>query len=166
LNRADGIAGVGDYRIALGDAEAALADVYAAQGDLARAESYARQALATTRSSGVLSDLPNRMQELADVEAKEGKYSPADLLYRQAADLVDAQLLSAPISARPLLLKAMSEVYTHHFALLALHKPDVSEEYAVVERVRGRSMTSLLHSSIPPDSPEAAAVEREISSLA
>lgn len=125
---------VGDYRIALGDADAALADVYAAQGDLARDESYARQAL-------------------ADVQAKEGKYSPADLLYRQAADLVDAQLLSAPISARPLLLKAMSEVYTHHFALLAQHKPDVSKEYAVVERVRGRSMTSLLHSGIPPDSP-------------
>jgi tetratricopeptide (TPR) repeat protein len=137
LSRAVSIARGGDYRIALADAEAALADVYSTQGDLPRAESYARQALATTHSSGVLSDLPSRMQELADVEAKEGKYGPADLLYRQAADLVDAQILSAPISARALLLKAMSEVYTHHFALLALHKPDVSEEYAVVERVRG-----------------------------
>jgi tetratricopeptide (TPR) repeat protein len=128
LNRAIAIARSGDYRIALADAEAALADLYASQGDLTNAETHARQALATTRSSGVLSDLPNRMQELASVEAQQGKYQSADALYNQAADLVDAQLLSAPISARPLLLKAMSDVYTGHFALLALHNPDVSKE--------------------------------------
>jgi CHAT domain-containing protein len=165
LERAVAIARPGDYRIALADAEAALADICTSQGDLSRAETYAKQSLVTTRSSGVLSDLPNRMQELADVEAKQGKYGAADVLYSQAADLVDAQILSAPISARPLLLKAMSDLYTHYFALLALDKPDVLEEYAVVERVRGRSIASLLHFGIPPDSAEAAAVEKEISSL-
>ncbi len=165
LQQAVELAQAGQYQQSLADAEFELADLYRSLGRITEAETYAAHAVQATQDSGIISDLPNRLQVLAALKAAEGKYQAADQLYRKAEDEVDAQLALAAISARPLLLGAMSTIYTQHFALVAEHLPDVNKNYSIVERIRGRSLADLLRTGILPNTPEAEAVEREISSL-
>jgi CHAT domain-containing protein len=165
LQKAVELAQAGQYQHSLANAEFELADLYRSLGRITEAETYATRAVQATHDSGIISDLPIQLQVLAALKAAEGKYQAADQLYRKAEDEVDAQLALAAVSARPLLLRAMSTIYTQHFALVAEHLPDVNAVYSIVERVRGRSLADLLRTGILPNTPEAEAVEREISNL-
>jgi CHAT domain-containing protein len=165
LQKAIKLAAAGSFQQSLADAEFALADIYRQQGKLADAELHAERAVRSTRDSGMLSALPVQMQVLAALKATEGKYREADLLYRKAADEVDALLLSTPLSSKVALLKSTSDIYTQHFSLVADHLPDVDAAYSIVERVRGRSIADLLRSGLLQNTPDAEAIEHEISGL-
>lgn len=165
LKKAVGLASAGSFQQSLADGEYALADIYREQGRLTEAETYATRAVNSTRNSGILSDLPERMGKLAALKVAEGKYEDADQLYQKAADEVDALLLSTPATVRGPLVKSTSDIYIGHFSLIAEHFPDVNKAYAVVEQVRGRSVADLLRSGWVAPTAEAETVEREISNL-
>jgi CHAT domain-containing protein len=165
LQKAIRLATAGSFRQSLADAEFALADIYRQRGKLADAELHAERAVRSTRHSGMLSALPIQMQVLAALKTAEGKYREADLLYRKAADEVDALLLSTPLSSKVALLKSTSDIYIQHFALVADHLPDVDAAYNIVERVRGRSIADLLRSGLLRNTSDAEAIEHEISGL-
>ena len=165
LEKAIQLATVGSFRQSLAGAEFALADLYRRLGKMTQAEIYAARALQSTRDSGILSELPTQMLVLADLKVAEGQYRKASLLYSKAADAVDALLLSTPLSAKVALLKTTSDIYTQYFALVADHLSNIKAAYAIVERVRGRSIMDLLRSGFLPNTPEAEAVEHEISGL-
>ncbi len=165
LQEAVRIAGSGSYQLPLGKAEFALADIYRSQGDLRTAEMYATRGLEATHDSGHVTELPVRMDVLALLKTKEGKFEEANSLYQRAANEIDAQLAFAPFSTRPLLLKSGSDIYTHQFELMAEHFPSVDKAYRMIEQVRARSIYSLLRTGSLSQSPQTEAAEQEISAL-
>jgi tetratricopeptide (TPR) repeat protein len=154
----------GNFHHQLGQAEMRLSNIYHEVGDLQKAAHYAAQALRSTHDSGIVSGLPTRMQFLAGLKRRQGKYAEADLMYRRAEDEVDAQLALTPTGAKHLLLKSTSDIYTEHFALIAEHLPSVTAAYGIIERVRGRILADLLRSGSLTKARDVSA-DREISAL-
>jgi tetratricopeptide (TPR) repeat protein len=155
---------VGNYYHSLADAQMHLARLYRRIGKLPEAARYVELALSSTYSSGIISELPNRLQMLAELRVSQGRYREAISLYEQAEDQVDSQLALTPMFAKHLLLKSMSDIYRDLFALLAEHSPNTIAEYNTVERVRGRILADLLRSG-PAADPEGATTDREINEL-
>ena len=168
LGDAAEISRAGGFRRLLETAYVDLADIYRARNDLATAERYASAGVEAARSSGELYLIPYRLTGLAELKTSLRKFSEADDLYSEAADVIDGMLLNAPDARTQVgLLTTMSETYTEHFALAAtdLHDPD--KAFTIVEQVRGRSLNDLLRGSGPGQWAGRAspAEEREISRL-
>lgn len=155
----------GDYYHSLSEAQMALAKIYLLIGDLPQASHWVASSLDATTKSGVVSDLPARLQLLAQLQEQQGHYAEADSTYRRAENEVDAQLALTPTSSKQLLLKSSSAIYTSHFALSADHFHNVSSDYAIVERVRGRMLTDLLKTGSFSSSSSDDSAEQEISAL-
>ena len=127
------------------DAQSALADIYRDRGDLEQAEHFADLAVATTQESGNEWAVPQCQRALAGIQVRRGRYSEADETYDRAGAFIDALLGKySGVLEKTALIKASSELYTDHFALLAGELRNPLKAYEVVEQVRGRVMTDLL----------------------
>ena len=155
----------GDYYHSLSEAQMALAKIYLLIGNLPEASRWVASSLDATTKSGVVSDLPTRLQLLAELQQQQGRYAEADSTYRRAENEVDAQLALTPTSSKQLLLKSSSAIYTSHFALSADHFHNLNADYAIVERVRGRMLTDLLKTGSFSVSSSDDSAEQEISAL-
>src|SRR5467141_210336 len=166
LQAAIDLAQKGRFTRLLADAQFYLEDIYRKRGDLPKAESLAAAAAESTRSSGDIYLLPQRLQALAQLQASQGKYRDASATYDRASDLLDAMIGNVWSAAGKIgLITAMSAVYTEHFALVADHLNDTAKAFSVLEHARGRVTTDLLMSGKPPDSPEELEIEKQISRL-
>lgn len=135
----------GNFNRALADAQFELASVLSAKGDLRGAEEVAAEAVLSSRAGGEIYELPTRLQHLARLKVRLGKYEEAEAIYARAADFVDAMVGNAPkIATKGALIAAMGEIFNEHFSLIAEHLDNVPKAYAVIERARGRATTDAL----------------------
>ena len=156
----------GGFTRLLADAQFYLEDIYRKRGDLPKAESLAVAAAESTRSSGDIYLLPQRLQALAQLQASQGKYRDASATYDRASDLLDAMIGNVWSAAGKIgLITSMSAIYTEHFALVADHLNDPAKAFSVLEHARGRVTTDLLMSGKLPDSPEELQIQKQISGL-
>jgi CHAT domain-containing protein len=145
--------------------EALLADIYRSEGDLPMAERYSALAAASTQASGDSWGVPARLQALAELQVKEGKFAAADRTYDRADAFVDALIGSvSTVREKTALINASSQLYTQHFSLIVDHFKNVAKAYSVVEQVRGRVTTDLLMAG-SRTSPAARTTEQRISAL-
>jgi len=126
-------------------AQSFLADLYLQRGDLPHAKQYAALAAETTQAKGNIWSVPERLQELAEIETKQGEYSESDRTYDRAATFVDSAIgnLSAVLD-KTALIKSSSELYSEHFCLVAQHFNDPAKAFSIIEQVRGRVTTDML----------------------
>jgi CHAT domain-containing protein len=166
LQTAAELAQSGGFKRLLADAQFYLADIFRRRGDLVKAEIWASAAANSAQSGGEMYVLPRRLQSLAELQARQGKYRDADATYDRAGDILDTMIGNVQsIEAKIGLITSMSEIYTEHFALIADRFKDTYKAYSVLERARGRSTSDLLMSGKPPDSPEEEQFERQVSRL-
>ena len=129
----------------LAGAQAAMADIYRDQGDLQNAERFAELAAASTQASGEAWEVPHRLQTLAELQIKQGKYSEADEVFSKAAAFVDGLVGNySGVFEKTALIRASGDLYAKHFALIADKFKDPARAYSIVEQVRGRTLTDLL----------------------
>jgi hypothetical protein len=77
---------------------------------------------------------------LADLKARRGHFAEAKALYEQSEDVIEGVLVSVDEPYwNSFVAAAMSEIYLRHFELV-VKNGDASEAFAVLERVRGRTL--------------------------
>jgi len=142
-----------------------LSDLYRASGNLSQAEDLARTAAASAQTAGFIPLVPQLLHSLAQIQIAQQKYDEADRTYARAAAIQDIMIGNADSTlGKTALVKAASNLYAKHFALIAEHIGDEAKAFGVVEQVRGRVMTDLLLSG-KQTSPQALATEKEIARL-
>ena len=73
------------------------------------------------------------------------KYDEADRIFDRASAFVDALIGNySSVLEKTALIKASSELYSQHFALVADRFNDPRKAYSIIEQVRGRVTTDLL----------------------
>ena len=164
-----------DQAIALGESAGLtrlLADVYSRSteiyrksGDLQKAERSAELATASTQASGDVWAVPQRLQELAELQVARGRYAEADRVYDRAEAFLDAMIGKvSTVLEKTAVITASSQIYSRHFALIAEHFNNPQKAYAIIEQVRGRVAADLLAAgSVAPAGAKSA--ERAISQL-
>ena len=164
-----------DQAIALGESAGLtrlLADVYSRSteiyrksGDLEKAERSAELATASTQASGDVWAVPQRLQELAELQVARGRYAEADRVYDRAEAFLDAMIGKvSTVLEKTAVITASSQIYSRHFALIAEHFNNPQKAYAIIEQVRGRVAADLLAAgSVAPAGAKSA--ERAISQL-
>jgi CHAT domain-containing protein len=122
-----------------------LADIYGSRGDLRKAEALLVSATTAAQKNGELYTLPQRLEILAELQVRQGKFGEADRTYDRAAAFVDANIGNdSAVLDKTALIKSVSDLYVGHFGVLAEHLDNPAKAYAVVEQVRGRVMSDLL----------------------
>jgi CHAT domain-containing protein len=145
--------------------EAMLAAIYRQQGDLQKAARYATDAVTSAQVSGDRWGIPERLRTLAEIQIANGQYLDADRTFDKAAAFIDAGLTnSSTVMEKTAYVKASSDLYSEHFALVVskLHNP--AKAFSIVEQVRGRVTADLLLAG-SVHSPKAKAAEASISRL-
>ncbi|HUO29001.1 MAG TPA: hypothetical protein VMU80_07280, partial [Bryobacteraceae bacterium] len=74
----------------LADAQALASDVYRDRGELEKATEFANLAANSTQESGDTWSVPRRLQTVAVLDIKQGKYDEADRVFDRASAFVDA----------------------------------------------------------------------------
>jgi CHAT domain-containing protein len=149
----------------LSEAQSLLADLYRKHGDLPKAEQLASEAATTAQSTGDLWAVPQRLQEVAELQVAQGKYADADHVYDRADAFVDAMVgKTGALLDKTGLIKASSEMYSQHFSLVADRFNNPAKAWTIVEQVRGRSTSDLLMAGSAASS-EAKHTEHRISEL-
>jgi CHAT domain-containing protein len=142
-----------------------LSDLYRLDGNLSEAEELARSAAESAQASGNIPRIPPALHALAQVQISQHKYAEADRTYDRAAMIQDMMIGNADSTlGKTALIKASSDLYAKHFALVAEHLGDTEKAFAIIEQVRGRVMTDLLVAGANT-SPESLEAERKISRL-
>jgi CHAT domain-containing protein len=142
-----------------------LSDLYRLSGNLSKAEELARNAAESTQAAGYVAFVPPALHRWAEVQISQHKYTEADRTYDRAAIIQDVMIGNADSTlGKTALIKAGSNLYAKHFALVAEHLDDTEKAFAIIEQVRGRVMTDLLMSGVKT-SPESSEVERNIARL-
>jgi CHAT domain-containing protein len=142
-----------------------LSDLYRLDGNLSKAEELARNAAESAQASGNIPRIPPALHALAQVQISQQKYAEADRTYDRAAMIQDMMIGNANSTlGKTALIKASSDLYAKHFALVAEHLGDTEKAFAIIEQVRGRVMTDLLVAGAST-SPESLEAERKISRL-
>src|SRR6266851_1543474 len=112
LQTAIDLAHKGGFTRLLADAQFYLEDIYRKQGDLPKAESLAVAAAESTRSSGDIYLLPQRLQALAQLQASQGKYRDASATYDRASDILDSMIGNVTLAhAKPSLISSLTLLY-------------------------------------------------------
>jgi CHAT domain-containing protein len=150
------------------DAMFELAMLYRDAGDLATADTRATQGLVASQRVGDRYYVPRNLTILADLKARRGRYAEANALYEQAEDVIEGMLISVdePYWSSSV-AAAMSETYLRHFELITKNG-NAPGAFAVLERVRGRTLAwALKDRKVPPaaESVQTAALEANISGL-
>ena len=147
LKRAVGLAQSSGLVRTLAEAQSLLARIYQTEGDLGKAERYAELAAGSTQASGDDWAVPERLQTAAELQIERGQYAGAERIFERAAAFVDTMIGNvSSVLEKTALVRAASELYTRHFALVAEQFRDPVKAYAIVEQVRGRVATDLLRS--------------------
>jgi len=142
-----------------------LSDLYRLSGNLSKAEELARNAAESAQSAGYIPLVPPALHRLAEVQISQHKYAEADRTYDRAAIIQDAMIGNADSTlGKTALIKAASDLYAKHFALVAEHINDTDKAFAIIEQVRGRVMTDLLMAGVNT-SPESLEAEKKIARL-
>ena len=155
------------YRIEA-DAMFELATLYRDGGDLVTADARATQGLAASQQVGDRYYVPRNLTMLADLKARRGHFAEANALYEQAEDVIEGMLLSVDEPYwNSSTAAAMSQTYLGHFKLITKNG-DAPGAFAVLERVRGRTLAwALKDRKAQPaaESDQTAALEGDISGL-
>jgi len=155
------------YRIEA-DAMFELATLYRDGGDLATAEARATQGLAASQQTGDRYYVPRNLTMLADLKARRGNFAEANALYEQAEDVIEGMLISVDEPYwNSSVAAAMSETYLRHFELVTKNG-DAHGAFAVLERVRGRTLAwALKDRKAQPatESDQTAALEGDVAGL-
>src|SRR5580692_2028670 len=150
------------------DAMFELAQIYRDAGDLAAADARATQGLAASRRVGDRYYVPRNLTMLADLKARRGNFVEANALYEQAEDVIEGMLISVdePYWSSSV-ASAMSETYLRHFELVTKNG-DAPGAFAVLERVRGRTLARALKDrrTLPAtESGQTASLEGDVAGL-
>src|SRR5271165_4353073 len=150
------------------DAMFELAQIYRDAGDLATADARATQGLAASQRVGDRYYVPRNLTMLADLKARRGNFAEANALYEQAEDVIGGMLISVDEPYwNSSVAAAMSETYLRHFELVAKNG-DAPGAFAVLERVRGRTLAWALkdRKALPAtESDQTAALEGDVAGL-
>jgi len=150
------------------DAMFELAQIYRDAGDLATADARASQGLVASQRVGDRYYVPRNLTMLADLKARRGNFAEANALYEQAEDVIEGMLISVDEPYwNSSVAAAMSETYLRHFELVTKNG-DAPGAFAVLERVRGRTLAwALKDRKAPPatESDQTAALEGDVASL-
>ena len=150
------------------DAMFELAQIYRDAGDLATADARATQGLAASRRVGDRYYVPRNLTMLADLKALRGNFAEANALYEQAEDVIEEMLISVDEPYwNSSVAAAMSETYLRHFELVSKNG-EVPRAFAVLERVRGRTLAWALkdRKNVPAtESDQTAALEGDVAGL-
>ena len=140
-------------------------EIHRRSGELEKAERSAELAAENTQLSGDVWAVPQRLQELAELQVARGRYAEADRVYDRAETFLDAMIGNvSTVLEKTAIITASSQIYSRHFALIADHFNDPQRPYAIIEQVRGRTAADLLAAgSVAPL--EAKRTERAISQL-
>ena len=129
----------------LAEEQALASDIYRDRGELEKATELANLAAISTQESGDTWSVPQRLQSVAMLAIRQGKYDKADRIFDRAAAFVDALIGNyASVLEKTAVIKASSELYSQHFALIADRFNDSRKAYSIIEQVRGRVTTDLL----------------------
>src|SRR5580693_5206682 len=150
------------------DAMFELAQIYRDAGDLAAAEARATQGLAASQRVGDRYYVPRNLTMLADLKARRGDFAEASALYEQAEDVVEGMLIGVDEPYwNSSVAAARSETYLRHFELVTKNG-DAPEAFAVLERVRGRTLAWALRdrkAQPTTESDQTAALEGDVAGL-
>ena len=150
------------------DAMFELAKLYRDAGDLATADARATQGLAASQRVGDRYYVPRNLTMLADLKARRGRFAEANALYEQAEDVIEGMLISVDEPYwNSSVAAAMSETYLRHFELVTKNG-DAPGAFAVLERVRGRTLAWALkdRKALPAtESDQTAALEGDVAGL-
>ena len=150
------------------DAMFELAQIYRDAGDLAAADARATQGLAASQRVGDRYYVPRNLTMLADLKARRGNFAEANALYEQAEDVIEGMLISVDEPYwNSSVAAAMSETYLRHFELVTKNG-DAPGAFAVLERVRGRTLAwALKDRKTQPatESDQTAALEGDVAGL-
>lgn len=153
------------YTRSRNEAQLDLADLYASQGDVTKAETLLTQTTTETQRNGELYLLPQRLQVLAGLQMRQGKFVEADRTLDRAAAFVDASIGNdSAILDKTAWIKSVGDLYVQHLSLIADRLNNPAKAYDVIEQVRGRVLTDLLLSG-SETTPAARANEAAISRL-
>ncbi|MGC1646382.1 MAG: CHAT domain-containing protein, partial [Candidatus Sulfotelmatobacter sp.] len=142
--------------------------IYRDAGDLATADARATQGLAASQRVGDRYYVPRNLTMLADLKALRGNFAEANALYEQAEDVIEGMLISVDEPYwNSSVAAAMSETYLRHFELVSKNG-EVPGAFAVLERVRGRTLAWALkdRKKVPAtESDQTAALEGDVAGL-
>ena len=142
-----------------------LSELYRLSRNLSKAEELARKAAESAQAGGYIARIPAALHRLAQVQISQHKYAEADRTYDRAAMIQDMMIGNTDSTlGKTALIKAASDLYAKHFALVAEHIGDTEKAFAIIEQVRGRVMTDLLMAGINT-SPESLETEKKIAHL-
>src|SRR5580700_6088684 len=150
------------------DAMFELAQIYRDAGDLVAAEARATQGLAASQRVGDRYYVPRNLTMLADLKARRGNFAEANALYEQAEDVIEGMLIGVDEPYwNSSVAAAMSETYLRHFELVTKNR-DAPGAFAVLERVRGRTLAWALQdrkAQPATESDQTAALEGDVAGL-
>src|SRR5437016_5890247 len=116
-----------------------LSDLYRLSRSLSKAEELARKAAESAQAEGYIARIPAALHRLAQVQISQHKYAEADRTYDRAAMIQDMMIGNTESTlGKTALIKAASDLYAKHFALVAEHIGDTEKAFAIIEQVRGR----------------------------
>lgn len=165
LNEGIAVAQAAGLLRVLSEMQTTKAGILTRRGELDAAENAVQAAAAASQQGGETWGVPQRLQILAELYTRRGKYAQADDTYDRAEAFIDAMLGKAStVLDKTALIRASSEVYTKHFALVADRLRNTEKAYSIVEQVRGRVAKDMLISG-KRYSPEARQIERKIAKL-
>ena len=119
--------------------------IYRDRGELEKAAELADLAATSTQESGDTWSVPRLLQAVAVLDIKQGKYDEADRVFDRASAFVDALIGNySSVLEKTAVIRASSELYSQHFALVADRFNDARRAYSIIEQVRGRVTTDLL----------------------
>ena len=165
LQQAMALAKSGGFIRELAGAQALASDIYRDRGELEKATEFANLAATSTQESGDTWSVPRRLLTVAVLDTKQGKYDEADRVFDRASTFVDALIGDySSVLEKTAVIKASSELYSQHFALVADRFNDPAKAYSVIEQVRGRVTADLLMAgAVAPE--QARKDQRSISEL-
>jgi CHAT domain-containing protein len=150
------------------DAMFELAQISRDAGDLATADARATQGLVASQHVGDRYYVPRNLTLLADLKSRRGSFVEANALYEQAEDVIEGMLISVDEPYwNSSVAAAMSETYLRHFELVTKNG-DAPGAFAVLERVRGRTLAwALKDRKAQPatESDQTAALEGNVAGL-
>jgi CHAT domain-containing protein len=150
------------------DAMFELAQIYRDSGELVAADARATQGLAASQRVGDRYYVPRNLTMLADLKARRGHFAEANGLYEQAEDVIEGMLISVDEPYwNSSVAAAMSDTYLRHFEVVS-KSGDAPGAFAVLERVRGRTLAwALKDRKAPPatESDQTAALEGDVAGL-
>jgi CHAT domain-containing protein len=154
-----------DHVRTLADLQAIKADVLSLKGDFDAAEAAAEAAARASQENGDVWGVPRRLQLLADLYSRLGKYDKADDMYGRAGAFVDALIgRASTVVDKTALIRTSGDIFTKHFSLVVDRFNDTERAFAIVEQVRGRAARDLLMAGSRM-SPTLRDTERNISKL-